>query len=309
MYYFIVNTASRTGKAEKIWNEIKQELREKEIEYQAYMTEYKGHARELSEQITNTEMEAMLHIVVVGGDGTANEVVNGIRDFEKIIFSYIPTGSGNDLGRGLKISGNHKEALERILSGTEYYHMDLGKVSWGRKLQEHSYFNISSGIGLDAEVCRRTNTTGMKQILNKLHMGNLTYLFQTILAVMTMPMTEAEIQLEDGKKRRIHRLICMAVMNHRCEGGGIPMAPKASDTDGRLSVCIIYGVPRLKAFFLLIMLVLGKHEHFRGIEVHDSSSVKIWLQEPMTGHTDGEDIGDRIRLQYQCLPGKLTILK
>lgn len=312
MYYFIVNTASRTGKAEKIWNEIRQELREKQIEYQAFLTEYKGHARELAEQITSiddADNKEMLHIVVVGGDGTANEVVNGIQDLKRVIFSYIPTGSGNDLGRGLKISSNHKEALERILSETEYYYMDLGKVSWGRKWQEHSYFNISSGIGLDAEVCRRTNTTGMKQMLNKLHLGNLTYLFQTILAVMTMPMTEAEIQLEDGKKRRIHRLICMAVMNHRCEGGGIPMAPRASDTDSKLSVCIIYGVPRLKAFFLLIMLVLGKHEHFRGIEVHDSSSVKIWLQEPMTGHTDGEDIGDRIRLQYQCLPGKLTILK
>lgn len=308
MYYFIVNTASRTGKAEKIWQEIKQELSEKHIEYQAYLTEYKGHARELAKEITQAHDE-MIHLVVVGGDGTANEVVNGIADFEKVKFSYIATGSGNDLRRGLKISANHKEALNGILNGKEYYDMDLGKVSWGRELQENSYFNISSGVGLDAEVCRKTNTTVMKQVLNKLHIGNLTYLFQTVLAVLTMPRTEAEIQLEDGKKRRIHRLICMAVMNHSKEGGGVPMAPKASATDGKLSVCLIYGVSKPRAFFLLIMLVLGQHGHFRGIEIHNTGNVKIWLKEPMTGHTDGEDIGDRIKLQYECLPGKLKIVK
>lgn len=308
MYYFIVNTVSRTGKTEQIWKDLRKELVRRKIEYQEYLTEYKGHARELAEQIT-CELQEEINLVVVGGDGTANEVVNGISDFEKVRFGYIPTGSGNDLGRGLKISSRPREALDRILSEPEPYYMDLGKVSWGRKMQEYAYFNISSGVGLDAEVCRRTNTTGMKQVLNRLHMGNLTYVLQTVLAVMTMPRKEAEIQLEDEKKRRIHRLICMAVMNHRCEGGGVPMAPKASDTDGKLSVCMIYGVTRLKAFFLLMMLVMGKHEYFKGIEVHDSAKVKIWLQEPMTGHTDGEDIGDRIRLQYECLPGRLKVIK
>lgn len=309
MYHFIVNTASRTGKAEKIWEEVENELQRKKIVYYAYLTEYEGHARELAEEITKQYQEEIIRLVVVGGDGTANEVINGIVDFDKIEFSYIAVGSGNDLGRGLSISSNHKEALDRILLGEEYYHMDLGKVSWGKKLQEHSYFNISSGVGLDADVCRRTNTTRMKRILNRVHLGNLTYLFQTILAVLKMPLTEAKIQIDDEEKRHFHRLICMAVMNQRCEGGGIPMAPKASDTDGELSVCIIYDVSRGRAFFLLIMLLLGKHEKFRGIEVHNIKKGRIWLQDVMIAHADGEDIGDRISLQYECLPGKLTVIK
>lgn len=309
MYYFIVNVASRTGKSRKIWRQLEAELKERKVPYRAFLTKYKGHAGELAEKLTEKYQEEEISLVVVGGDGTANEVVNGIRDFDRVRFGYIPTGSGNDLGRGLGLPKDPLAALRLILESHDLYYMDIGKVSWGRNPEKSAYFNISSGIGMDAEVCRRVNAAGMKVFLNRLHLGRLSYFIQTILTLAELPDVQANLQFDQGEKKRIQGLICMAVMNHRCEGGGLPMAPQASDQDGSLSVCYIYGVGKLRALFLLFTLLKGKHVGFQGIEVADCESCTLWLQEPMTGHMDGEDLGDPVRLRYECLPGALKVMK
>lgn len=309
MFYFIVNATSRTGKGKKIWSQLEAELKRQNISYQAYLTKYQGHAGELAEKLTGKHKENIISLVVVGGDGTANEVVNGIRDFEKVQFGYIPIGSGNDLGRGLGLPKDPLAALRVILESKERYAMDLGKVSWGRKLEHWAYFNISSGIGMDADVCRRVNAAGMKVFLNQLHLGRLSYFIQTAMTLVEMPKVQANVQFASGEKKRIHGLICMAVMNHKCEGGGLPMAPNASDRDGKLSICYIHGVTKRKAAFLLLMLVKGKHIGFQGIELVNCDSCTLWLKEPMVGHTDGEDLGDLVHLKYECLPGALKIMK
>lgn len=309
MFYFIVNAVSRTGKGKKIWGRLETELKGQKIPYQAYLTKYQGHAGELARKLTTGHKEEMISLVVVGGDGTANEVVNGIRDFEKVRFGYIPVGSGNDLGRGLGLPKDPLAALRVILESRELYAMDLGKVSWGRKLEHSAYFNISSGIGMDADVCRRVNASGMKVFLNKLHLGRLSYFIQTAMTLAEMPDVQASAHFASGEKKRIHGLICMAVMNHKYEGGGLPMAPDASHQDGKLSICYIHGVKKIKAAFLLLTLVKGKHLRFQGIEMVNCDSCTLWLKEPMVGHMDGEDLGDLMHLKYECLPGALKIMK
>ena len=91
-YYFIVNEKSRRGKAKKIWATVETELKRKEVEYEAFLTEYVGHATELaamlSEKTSELDMGEFLRIVVVGGDGTMDEVINGISDFSKTDFRH-----------------------------------------------------------------------------------------------------------------------------------------------------------------------------------------------------------------------------
>lgn len=307
MYYFIVNIASRTGGAREAWRALEGELRRRGVPYQAFFTKYPGHAGELARRLTARPGEVPL--VAVGGDGTANEVVNGIQDFKRVRFGYIPIGSGNDLGRGLGLPQGPLPALKAILESKELHAMDLGKVSWGRKLEESAYFNISSGIGMDAEVCRRVNASGIKVFLNRLHLGRLSYFIQTILALVDMRVVRARVQFDGGEKKRVRGLICMAAMNHRFEGGGLPMAPNASDQDGKLSVCYIYGISRLKALLPLAALARGKHLGFPGIGVVDCASCELWLESALAGHTDGEDLGDLVHLRYECLPGALQVME
>ena len=110
---------------------------------------YEGHAKKLADRVCDIDREKV-YLIVVGGDGTLNEVLNGMHDFEKIRFGYIPTGSGNDFARGMKINGTPTENLERILQAEETTPIDLGCVSWveeGQKELETKEFSASAGGG------------------------------------------------------------------------------------------------------------------------------------------------------------------
>ena len=129
MYHFIVNNTSGGGRSKRVWEELQNYLLEHEIRYKAHFTEYEGHAKKLADRVCDIDREKV-YLIVVGGDGTLNEVLNGMHDFEKIRFGYIPTGSGNDFARGMKINGTPTENLERILQAEETTPIDLGCVSW-----------------------------------------------------------------------------------------------------------------------------------------------------------------------------------
>lgn len=334
MYFFIVNLTSRTGKARRIWIEIEKELKKRRIAYEAYVTEYAGHARKLAEELC-TRGIALVHtqrargedggsrhdtekpecgirervcLVVVGGDGTANEVVNGMHHFDKIHFGYIPTGSGNDLCRGLGIPKHPLKALDNILTAKESYPMDLGLVTDG--VGNSHRFAISSGIGIDADVCRMALTSRLKNFLNHVGLGSLTYVLLTVKALFTMPTTEVRAVFDGGAPKKVHKMIFVAGMNHPWEGGGVPMAPRADAQDGKLSVCMVYGIPRWKTFFLLPVLVKGKHEgRLKGFEIIDCERYELKLTQPMVLHADGEYLGRQTDLHYCCEKGKLLVLK
>ena len=103
MIYFIVNNTARTGKSRAIWLEMKELLENRSIEYKAYQTKYAGHATELARKISSLP-EDRIYLITVGGDGTLNEVINGISDFSRIVLGILPIGSGNDFARGMGIS-------------------------------------------------------------------------------------------------------------------------------------------------------------------------------------------------------------
>ena len=93
MYAFIVNPNSRSGLGLKIWEQLELILKERHIDYQIYFTRRPGHGARLAAQICDTDAHTL---VVLGGDGTIGEVVDGIRDLTKLTLAYIPIGSGND---------------------------------------------------------------------------------------------------------------------------------------------------------------------------------------------------------------------
>lgn len=306
MYYFIVNVSSRTGKAKKIWEKVQQELKKREVAYEAYLTEYKGHATELAKKLT-AEAGKRVSLIVVGGDGTANEVLNGICDFNNTEIGLIPTGSGNDLGRGLGLSGALEEQLDRILVKKQLRQVDLGEVSWDQGAGKR-IFAISSGIGLDAQVCKKALNARIKKVLNAMHLGSLTYVFLTVETLFTMQTARVEIDYPDGRVTDLHHMICTAVMNLPYEGGGVPMAPDASFTDGKLSICSISEIPKWRTFFCLPRLVCGKQEGIQGFRMKEEPEFMLRLDKKMIVHADGEDCGMHSELTYRCLSGALHLI-
>lgn len=280
------------------------------VSYQAFVSEYRGHAGKLAAEICAMD-DNDICLVAVGGDGTANEVINGITDFEKVRFGVIPTGSGNDLARGLSLSKDPKNGAIHILnamkkSREDTWCMDLGEVNFGEKKR---LFAISAGIGLDALVCKKALKSTIKDILNKIRLGKLTYLVLTVQSLFTMQTADAEIffDREDGLQKK--RMIFTAAMNFKAEGGGVPMAPAASACDGKLSFCEAAGIPKWRTFLCLPFLVAAKHTSIHGFSVTDAKDCTIRLSRPMVVHADGEYCGEVTEVHFHCLPGKLRVLK
>ena len=113
MITFIVNEASGRGRGGKIWRALRREMLEQELTFRAWCTRSPGEATALA-QLACQDAQELQKLVVVGGDGTVNEVLNGISDFAQIALGVVPIGSGNDFVRGLGLPRDPRAALERV---------------------------------------------------------------------------------------------------------------------------------------------------------------------------------------------------
>lgn len=318
MLYFIVNRGSGAGKSKAVWRQAKKCMIDSGIEYKAYGTKYKGHATQIADMLCQLPVDKV-SIVIIGGDGTIHEVLNGITDFQKVRIGIIPAGSGNDFARGLKIGHDAKANVTQIAIHDRQD--NIRNVDLGCVLVEDEplprVFGISSGLGMDAIVCKKVENSMLKKILNKLHMGKLCYVAMTIYTLFSMD--TADFQLEFGrngdetsqKMRAAHTMksvIFLAAMNLRAEGGGVPMAPNAKPDDGVLSFSSASGIAKWKTFFCLPFLVAGKQKWIKGFEVYVADYVLLHTSKPVTLHADGEYLGEFQNVKYQSLPGLLQIL-
>ena len=311
MYYFIVNYTGGSGKAKKTWDRVHFLLKQKGINYKAYVTKYTGHATELAKRISELEEED-IRLVVVGGDGTINEVLNGITDFSRIRFGLIPTGSGNDFARGMGIPKDTDAALDMMLSATRGVDIDLGEVT-----TENGYkriFGISSGIGLDAIVCKKMLSSKTKNILNRFRIGHVAYILLTISTLFSMETYKVKVwmKLSNGKESEqslsFKDLIFLAAMNFPAEGGGVPMNPMAKYDDGLLSICAVSGIPKWRTFLMLPVLMKSKHVGKKGFMLQDVEYLVFDADRPMVLHGDGEYLGDEKHIEMKVLRGILNVL-
>ena len=307
MYHFIVNLNSRTGKAKKIWEELRSVLERRNVMYALHETRYAGHAIEISRKLIR-KYPAPIKIIVLGGDGTFNEVINGAREHDKIELGYIPTGSGNDLARGLGLPEDPMTNLLRILDSKEFESMDLGCLSWDDG-ESKKYFAVSTGVGVDADVCRRALSSSLKKALNKVGMGKMTYGILTVQSLFAMPQLNAHI-IADGVDYGIkNKITFIAIMNHKCEGGGVPMSPVADATDGKLSMTVIHGINKAAALTAFPSLLAGKHMEHKAYFGLDFKEADIVLKNPNVWHTDGEMCSYNTVMHIECIPNAIKLMK
>lgn len=308
MYHFIVNPASRTGLGMKVWEQVEEELKHQNIAYHVYFTKYPYHSQEITRKICANH-QGPLTLAVLGGDGSVNEVLSSIpaEDLDRITFAYLPSGSSNDLARGLIIPREPVAALQNILHPKHYLDMDYGTIRLGSEEQLHR-FAVSASIGFDAGVCEEVQISPVKKFLNKLKLGKLSYLVIAIKQLITCHTADMTIRIDDGEPVTYKKVLFTAAMNQRCEGGGLIVAPEADPADHLLSMCIVHDFPKLKALILLPALVLGgKHTHFRNITMVDCRKAEISASEPLCIHSDGEVRGHYDQVTFSCSDGTIRV--
>ena len=160
--------------------------------YKVIFTKGPGHAMNVVKRLTNgtsfgsSKSDEPVNIVVMGGDGTINEVVSGIEDFDRVRLGVVPLGSGNDFVRDLDFPQKPEMLIDRILKGEVVRKLDIGKVHYDHmtrtlsrlhdeRISSDRFFDVSAGIGFDAAVCEEALSSKTKNTLNKLGLGKLTY--------------------------------------------------------------------------------------------------------------------------------------
>ncbi len=303
MYYFIINPTSSSGKGLEIWRRIETILEAEDVPYEAFILKHPGEATLLAVKISLRYTPCT--IVALGGDGTINEVINGIRDFGRVTFACIPSGSGNDFMRGMHLSFSPEEMLQKILHPRRFREINVGQAAAGGKSR---YFVVSAGIGYDAAVCRDVQNSRLKKTLNRFQSGKLVYTLVALRDLFSMKRQPLRIIINGRRMISCSQVYFAAAMNLRYEGGGFMFCPSARPGDDLLDLCIADGIPRWKVLLLLPLAYFGKHVGKKGIHILQCRKAVFYSQTPLCVHTDGEIFGSYDKLTIQLLPKKLKVI-
>ena len=331
MLYFLVNPQSGAGRGRVLWERIRSELEHRGVPYEVVLTEDTDHGTDAVKRLTKEfgavrREDELLDLVVLGGDGTLNDVINGLDDPRQVRLGYIPTGSSNDFARALRFPADPVENLDRVLEGKVRRQIDLGRIVYETEenTQAERRFIVSAGIGWDAAICEEVGRTTLKRYLNKLGLGKLVYVMiamkqifskRKVACTLTLPddpsaagTDNEDLRPKHTREIRLPRFLFIAFMNHAYEGGGFMFGPGADDSDGLLNLCVIGDVPIPRILVALPFSLIGKHFLFRGCNAYETASCTVETEEPMWIHTDGEEICQTRKVEASCDRQVLSML-
>jgi YegS/Rv2252/BmrU family lipid kinase len=289
---FLVNPASANGSTGKRWPKLMERAAELGLTGDTVVSEWPGH---LAEAARDAEPGALL--VVVGGDGTLNEVVNGVAATGREI-AVLPAGTGQDFGRTHGIPAGFDAAVAVVLSG-EPRTIDLGRVSYRTPSgdAERWFANVGS-VGMSGAVAARANS------MSKALGGRTTFFYALTREFLGWRNTEVTVTLEHDERRgRMHDVI---VANGRWHGGGMKLAPDASWDDGLFDVVLIGDVNKLDFITTAPKLYSGKHVSHPKIEVLRSPTVTVDAHAPLPVEVEGEPAGTT-PVRFEIVPDALRV--
>jgi YegS/Rv2252/BmrU family lipid kinase len=301
-YQIIVNPISGRGAGLVSVPSIKTYLDIKGLPYDILLTERPGHAIELAQAAVKAGYEV---VVGVGGDGTANEIINGLMQAQKAglgtaVMGMLAVGRGNDFAYGMHIPAGLELGLQTLSNGRQD-RIDIGLVTGGDYPQGR-YFGNGVGIGFDAVV-------GFEALKMTWLSGFPNYIvaaLKTIFLYYHAPTIRLEY---DGKSEKLPALM-VSVMNGRRMGGGFMMAPESSNIDGLLDLCIARQVSRGRIFALIPHFLKGDQATQKSISTARAKRVEVTAEEGVLPvHADGETICIAgVSLKIELLPAQLNLI-
>lgn len=289
-HLFIINPQAGKGKTKDIIPMIEKACKKEALEYVIEITERAGHAKEIAKEYTSKET---MRVYSVGGDGTLNEVLNGMAESDSSL-AVIPSGSGNDFIRTL----TDKKDLEVILSTSikkESELVDLGKCN------DKYFINIAS-VGLDAEIVY--NAIKLKRL--PFIPSKFAYLLSIFITVFGYKSKKLKIQLDD--KDISEKTLLTAVANGKFYGGGMMVAPGANLTDGNFEICHVKKVSPFKVIRLFPKLIKGVHHTIKEVTFYKTRKITIESEEDMSVNIDGELFRAK-DVSLEILPKSIRIVR
>jgi YegS/Rv2252/BmrU family lipid kinase len=295
-FFILVNPIAGKGAAKKAIPEIEAQLQALDIDYDLAMTEYKGHGIKIAQEAGSNGYHT---VVAVGGDGTVNEVINGLMRAKAegaltANLAVLPVGRGNDFSFGMGIPQD-LEAACRLLADGKTRRIDIGWVRGGN-FPEGRYFGNGVGIGFDTIV-------GFEAAkLPPFISGVPAYLIAALKTIF-LYFNAPTLRLELDDQTLEQPCLMVSIMNGRRMGGSFMMAPESASDDGLLSLCIARQVTRLQVLGLFPKVMSGTQKEHPAISMPASRTVRV---QAVTGtlpvHADGETIceaGSKLEIELR----------
>ena len=278
-FFLIINPIAAGGRAEKIWNDqIKPLVSDYGLEYNFEFTTNAQDAIKIAQKRVN---EGYKIICSVGGDGTANEVLNGVLNADKSgVFAAIPIGTGNDIPTAYGIPEGDLEVAVRCLVEGQNKNFDVGYCETANR-----YFVGVASMGFDAEVADRTNK-GSKRLS-----GTKNYQIALLKTILKFRPYDLSVRIDKNLPVKGQRML-LAIGNGKRYGSGMHICPAAKVTDGKFDVTTLSKISRITLLRVFPQVYAGKHinhksvETFEGTEIHVDSPKKKCLYQ-----VDGEIMG------------------
>ena len=294
----IVNPVAGAGGTARKWPHILDLLKSLGLRFKHDLTEAPGHAIELARDAAEKGYE---QVVSVGGDGTINEVVNGLYNagsIGEVVLGIISTGTGGDYIRTIGLPRSYPEMC-RCLMNPRRLMVDLGVVEYmnGGDMVQRLFVNFA-GLGFDAEIVRRT-TQQFKSL------GGMASYLMGLLTTLVFYQNREITLVIDGVA--VEKEVCTVVMNNgKYGGGGMLTAPDADLTDGLLDVLIIGNLNKADLLWSLPRIYRGTHLTHPKVELHKAREIEIRTGAPLYLHADGELLG-QVPARFRVLPAALNI--
>lgn len=269
-HIFIINPTAGKQKGLELVSHIKANFPQPII----LTTEYPGHATELAKKYAASDAI----IYSVGGDGTLNEVINGIMASEyanEVIFASVPCGSGNDFIKGFTSEKDPYKLLDNY-QVQNIKAIDVGLIN-GR-----NFINISS-VGFDAEIVLGAQKYKQLPFIS----AELAYIISVFSTLIHLKNYSLTVQIDEGKPQKTNVLF-ITMANGNYYGGGMKAAPNALLDDGLFDFCIVDQIKRRQVPFLLPKFMKGKHENLKVLTTIRGQKMTIKSQTPLPLNIDGE---------------------
>ena len=279
---FLVNPASANGSTGRRWPELARRAAAAGLEGATLFSERQGHLAELAREAALDGAELL---VVVGGDGSVNEVVNGLAGLgRQPAVAVVPRGTGWDFSRTFGIPRKIDDAVQIALQG-DVRTIDLGRASyraWDGSDATAWFANVASA-GMSGAIAKRANET------TKALGGKASYLWATFAVFSGWEATEIEVAV-DGE-RRAGPMFDVVIANGRFFGGGLEICPDAEPDDGLFDVLTIGDVTKRDLVQTMPKMYRGTHLPHPKAELLRGSSVTVTSETPLPIELDGEQPG------------------
>lgn len=286
-WLIIVNPKAAAGQCTGLWPRIERTLKERGVDFEARLTAGAAHASAIAHEAV---VRGVRNIATVGGDGTANEAVNGLfaaltLPADGVLFAHLPVGTGNDWGRTIGIPSRWDEAIT-VLKRERGFIQDTCRVEYTAPSGKRTvrYFVNVAGMGYDAAVCDKTNRDKERGRTGKLHY--VRHIFSTLLTYMpVMATVTADEETITGRMLSLNVGIC------RCNGGGCVQVPHAVPDDGLLGLTIIGEIGTLGILTNVKGLRDGSFVKHPKVRTLSARRITVETTRPIPLEADGESLG------------------